>query len=61
MSLKDYGMLHRTPRAFLALACLAYPGVLMAKVSDKEPIAVLLWQVGIAAALICTFTARFKP
>lgn len=54
-------MLHNTPRALLALAYLAYPGILMAEVSDKEPIAVLFWQVGIAAALICLFTARFKP
>lgn len=54
-------MRHHTPRALLALTCLAYPGVLMAEVSDKEPIAVLFWQVGTAAALICLFTARFKP
>jgi hypothetical protein len=54
-------MRHHTPRALLALACLTYPGVLMAEVSDKEPIAVLFWQVGIAAAFICLFTARFKP
>lgn len=54
-------MLHHTPRASLALACLAYLGILMAEVSDKEPIAVLFWQVGIDAALICLLTARFKP
>jgi len=61
MSSKNIGMRRHTPRALLALACLAYPGILMAEVSDKEPIAVLFWQVGIAAALLCLFTARFKP
>lgn len=54
-------MPHDTPRALLALACLACPGILMAEVSDKEPIAVLFWHVGIAAALICLLTARLKP
>lgn len=54
-------MRYHIPRALLTLACLAYPGILMAEVSDKEPIAVLFWQVGIAAALICLFAARFKP
>lgn len=33
----------------------------MAEVSDKEPIAVLFWQVGTTAALICLFIARLKP
>ena len=60
MSAKDFGKRHHIPR-LLALACLACPGVLMAEVSDKEPIAVLFWQVGIAAAVLCRFTGRFKP
>lgn len=54
-------MLCATHRAVLALTCLFYPAVLLAEVSDKEPDAVLFWQVGLAAALLCLFTARFKP
>jgi len=48
-------------RALLALTCFFYPTVLLAEVSDKEPSAVLFWQVGLAAALLCFFTARFRP
>jgi len=48
-------------RTLLALACLACPGILMAEVSDKMPIAVLFWQVGLAAALVCLFTSRLRP
>lgn len=33
----------------------------MAEVSDKAPIAALFWQVGLAAALLCLFTARLRP
>ena len=54
-------MLCATHRAILALTCLFYPAVLLAEVSDKEPDVVLFWQVGLAAALLCLFTARFKP
>lgn len=39
-------------RALLMLACLACPGTLLAEVSDKTPIALLFWQVGLAAALL---------
>lgn len=42
-------MLYSAHRAILALACLFYPTVLLAEVSDKEPNAVLFWQVGLAA------------
>lgn len=54
-------MLCHSHRAILTLACLFYPAVLQAEVSDKEPSAVLFWQVGLAAALLCLFTARFRP
>lgn len=53
-------MLCSTHRAILALTCL-YPTVLLAEVSDKEPDAALFWQVGLAAALLCLVTARFRP
>lgn len=53
-------MLRSAHRAILALTCL-YPTVLLAEVSDKEPDALLFWQVGLAAALLCLVTTRFKP
>lgn len=48
-------------RTLLALTCLAWPGILMAEVSDKMPIAVLFWQVGLATASVCLFTTRLRP
>jgi len=47
--------------ALLALACLAWPDMLLAEVSDKEPTAGLFWQVGLIGALLCLFAARLKP
>ena len=54
-------MLRATQRAIRALTCPFYPTVLLAEVSDKEPDAVLFWQVGLAAALLCLFTTRYRP
>ena len=48
-------------RALLALACLAWPDVLLAEVSDKAPAAGLFWQAGLIGALLCLFAARLKP
>lgn len=53
-------MLRSTHRAILTLACF-YPAALLAEVSDKEPDAILFWQVGVAAALLCLVTARIRP
>jgi len=54
-------MRHSTPRTLLALACIAFPGALMAEVSDKEPTAVFFWQVGLVASLLSLFAARVRP
>lgn len=54
-------MLHSLNRTLLMLVCLAYPTVLMAEVSDKEPGTVLFWQVGTGAALLCFLAARARP
>lgn len=61
MSSKDFRMRHPSLRILLTLACFACPSIVMAEVSDKEPVAVLFWQVGLAAALLCLFTARLRP
>lgn len=57
-------MLHSTDRTILKLAAFAlgvFPHVALAEVSDKEPASSLFWCIGIAAALLCLVTARFKP
>lgn len=42
-----------------ALALL--PRTALAEVGDKEPAAHLFWTVGLTAALLCLFSARYKP
>lgn len=54
-------MLYSAHRAILALTCLFYPTVVLAEVSDKEPTAILFWQVGMSAALLSLFAARLSP
>jgi len=54
-------MRHSTHRTLLALACVAFPGALMAEVSDKEPTVVFFWQIGLVASLLGLVAARFRP
>ena len=57
-------MLHSIHSAILNLAVLtvlAYPAIVFAEVSDKEPSTDLFWKIGLAAAIICVAGARMRP